>query len=383
MGQGDTESNNSYLTPFKLNVQNLELVGDTNYFYSNKHMIHSGDAPNKMKKRTGQRRVPGHVFHQKKQPWALQGLLDQLQQSLYLRCNKYPTTLVHVYNTLIQYSGQFTSNRPCDRNPANGYRGRNARHRDVSFTQASIATPVPGRNTKGYYTNECFTPDKLPGQTSIGALQISVALAQRRHHPGNTGAQPEHNKIINRNWYLLDTSSTATTMMNSLYIINVQNCSKGEELLVHTTGGDKVFNKKGELTLLPMTGYYNPHSLASILSFKEVANIPNVCITMDTLHKKAITITLSNNTTIKFTKCADGLYFFDPAHNNSKNTTTDYIPLILLSNIQLISTVKEKNLFLPTKTFSLPTRHVSCRSTLVGLAPLTLKICQQQSPCQL
>ena len=94
-----------------------------------------------------------------------------------------------------------------------------------------------------------------------------------------------------------------------------------------------------------MTGFYDPHSLANILSFKEVANIPGVYITMDTLHEKAITITLLNNTTIKFTKCADGLYFFDPAQHNFKNKSTDYFPMTSSINTQLISTVKENKTF--------------------------------------
>lgn len=297
-------------------------------------------------------------FIKRSNPGRYKVLLNQLQQSLYLRRNEYPISLVNVYNTLIQYSGQFTLNRPCDRNPVNGGRGQDAQHRNVSFVQACIATPVPGRNgvlheqitcyncnTKGHYANECPNPNKAPGRSSIGALQIGVALAQRRHYCCNAGAKPEHNGVINRNWYLLDTCSTATTMMNSLFITNVQNCSKGKELLVHTTGGDKVFNQKGELTLLPMTSYYTPHSLANILLFKEVANLPGVCIVMDTLQEKALTVTLLDNTTVKFNKCAHGLYCFDPAHNNSKNTPTNYLPLLSSSDTQLISTIKENKSF--------------------------------------
>ena len=126
MRQGDTELNNSYFTRFKSNVQNLELVGGANFFFSDKHGIYSGEALNEIEKEQAKEKFLAMCFIKRSDPGRYKVLLDQLQQSLYLGRNEYPIKLVNMYNTLIQYSGQFTSNRPCNRNPANKGRGRDA-----------------------------------------------------------------------------------------------------------------------------------------------------------------------------------------------------------------------------------------------------------------
>jgi hypothetical protein len=46
-------------------------------------------------------------------------------------------------------------------------------------------------------------------------------------------------------------------------------------------GGVKVYDKIGDLNLLPMTVHVNDSAIANILSFKEVADFPCICITAD------------------------------------------------------------------------------------------------------
>ena len=131
-------------------------------------------------------------FIKRSDPGRYKVLLDQLQQSSYLGRDEYPINIVNVYDTLIRYSSQFTLTRPRNRNLTNGGRERNARYRNVNFTQASNTTPVPGRdgilhdritcynfNTKRHYADQCPNSDNRPGRPAVGVLQISVALAQK------------------------------------------------------------------------------------------------------------------------------------------------------------------------------------------------------------
>ena len=51
--------------------------------------------------------------------------------------------------------------------------------------------------------------------------------------------------------------------------------------------------------------------MATILSFKEVADIPGLRITTDTKQEILMTVSLGNGRTLKFKECESGLYFYD------------------------------------------------------------------------
>ena len=71
---------------------------------------------------------------------------------------------------------------------------------------------------------------------------------------------------------LLDTAATNTTTnrMNVCLEGLVHKCPADDILYARTNGGLSVFNEKGMLSALPMTAHFNPNSLTTILSFKEV-----------------------------------------------------------------------------------------------------------------
>ena len=50
-----------------------------------------------------------------------------------------------------------------------------------------------------------------------------------------------------------------------------------------TNGGNKNFNKKVVLKLLPILVHFEEDSLATVLSLKDVANINGVHVTMDSI----------------------------------------------------------------------------------------------------
>ena len=59
-----------------------------------------------------------------------------------------------------------------------------------------------------------------------------------------------------------------------------------------TNKGLKSCDKKETLKLYPMSVHFNQNSIATIISFKEVANIPGVRITADKNQERAMTVNL-------------------------------------------------------------------------------------------
>ena len=67
------------------------------------------------------------------------------------------------------------------------------------------------------------------------------------------------------------------------YVEDMNNCAKDKDLTVFTNGGQKIFDRKGRLTFLPLGVHVNNNYLATIISLKYVNNISGVLMTMDTL----------------------------------------------------------------------------------------------------
>ena len=112
--------------------------------------------------------------------------------------------------------------------------------------------------------NQC--PDKHPKEIIIA--MIGVMLIQNYD-------------VINKTWTLLDTFSTDSVTKKFYSVEDVKNCAKHEELKVLTNGVSLLFDQKLRLTFLPLNVHVNENSLAAILYFKDVNNIPGVPVTMD------------------------------------------------------------------------------------------------------
>ena len=110
-----------------------------------------------------------------------------------------------------------------------------------------------------------FCPQAI---TNIGhqSLQIGYSLQQ--------GMIPETTQ-------LLDTCSTDSCTNNLDLITNVKKCKSGEELLLCTNGGQRLFDQKDVGVVIPVPMYYNKDSICTIYAFKDVLNIPGARITYD------------------------------------------------------------------------------------------------------
>ena len=91
---------------------------------------------------------------------------------------------------------------------------------------------------------------------------------------------------IKNTWVLLDTCATNIVSNNTALVTDIVACKQHERLTVSTNGGLISFDKKSTLKILPMKVHFNRDSMATILSSKEVEDIPGLRITTDTEKKE-------------------------------------------------------------------------------------------------
>ena len=106
---------------------------------------------------------------------------------------------------------------------------------------------------------------------------------------------------------------------------NIVECSPDESLRIMTNGGSLVYDKIGDCNLFPIKMYYNPQSIANVLSLGSIGAISGAKITMDSTIEKAINVFLPNGKSFKFQECSDHLYYLN-TNNLNNSQVNDYIP---------------------------------------------------------
>ena len=144
----------------------------------------------------------------------------------------------------------------------------------------------------GHYSDQC------QNQAGVILTQIGVKLKQRSTR-------------IKNMWVLLDTCATNSVSNNTALVTDIVAFKQHKRLTVSTNGGLSSFDKKSTLKLLPMKVHFIINFMATILSFKEVADIPGTRITTDMKQERAMTVSLGNGRTLKLKECKSGLYFYD------------------------------------------------------------------------
>jgi len=164
----------------------------------------------------------------------------------------------------------------------------------------------------------------IPGVDGVVHDRIKCYHCQRTKHyssqcPDNNGAdKPKVGHVLNQNkntikksWVLIDSCSTHSMSNNRTLVKNLRKFKNDETLVLMTNASDKEFNWIGDLTLFPLQVHFDKQSIATILSLKDVGNIPGVSICMDTRKEKAIIVTTKDGTVFKFLECLSGLYYYD------------------------------------------------------------------------
>ena len=90
-------------------------------------------------------------------------------------------------------------------------------------------------------------------------------------------------------------------------ITNVKKCKSGEELLLNTNGGQRLFDQKGVGVVIPVPMYYNKESICTIYAVKDILNIPGARITYNSELGRVLNVYV-NDKIFKFEEQSNGLY---------------------------------------------------------------------------
>ena len=99
-------------------------------------------------------------------------------------------------------------------------------------------------------------------------------------------------------------------------VTNLQKCSEEDYLKIYTNGGVLEYNQMGDFVHLPLKIYYNPLSIANILSLKAVSEIKGYRVSMDTSEDPSIRLHHGNET-LRFPHSRNGLYYCTVEEMNS------------------------------------------------------------------
>ena len=112
---------------------------------------------------------------------------------------------------------------------------------------------------------------------------------------------------IPNTWVLLDSQSTVNIFKNPVFLKNIRKSPSGH-LRVLTNGGVCTLHLIGDLPNFS-TVWFNPQSLANILSLRAMRQICRV--TMDTDQEAAILVHRQDGSIMRFLEFCSGLYYFD------------------------------------------------------------------------
>jgi len=127
---------------------------------------------------------------------------------------------------------------------------------------------------------------------------------------------------------LLDSQSTVSVFCNASLLTCIWPCKV--TLVVLTNGGWQTSNHIGEVQNFG-TIWYNPKSLANILSLAEVQH--RYRVTMDSALEASICVHWSDGTIVKFFKYASGLYYHDtaPSIKPSSESVSRYCFIVIVA----------------------------------------------------
>ena len=115
-------------------------------------------------------------------------------------------------------------------------------------------------------------------------------------------------------------------------VTNIRTGSANEELRILINGESIAYKEVTDCKLLLLKVHFNKDSLANVLSFKQVSEIPGVNITTDTSKEDAFTVHLKNGIEMKF-KCNEGLYYYDTNSNTHSKSKVNNYGVNLLNNV--------------------------------------------------
>ena len=173
-------------------------------------------------------------------------------------------------------------------------------------------------NETGHYASDCPTDAASP-TTGTTLVQVGFTLTQRVSG-------------IDQAWILLDSQSTISVFRNPDMLTNIRPSS--HVLRAVTNGGHQDSDLIGDFPNLG-TVWFNPHSIANILSLADVRKICRV--TMDTAAEPALIVHRIDGSEMKFLEHQCGLYVYNPSVSNASSAQ--------VTAYTMVSTVAEHKKF--------------------------------------
>ena len=259
--------------------------------------------------------------------------------------DQWPEDLTEAYSMLVDYEAPPSARaqtNPASNTPAPAA-AITATDDDPSLTTgmtfAQAAPPVAGADgttiahitcfkctSKGHYAENCPTKSVTVGTQHVQLLSgPGIAADDDDDDPdteyGCTFATVNsrlYNAIaIPKTWLLLDSQSTVSIFCNKGLLSNIR--PSDTTLKVFTNGGTQDSTMIGDITNFG-TVWYNPASMANILSLQQVCKVCRV--TMDSELELAMIVHRRDGSTMKFIQYSNGLYYFDVAtHSPSSNSS--------------------------------------------------------------
>ena len=314
MKQGTHETNDHFLDRFQSNITALELAGGAHLFVSPTITGNKVESMSDAEILKEADKSQATLLLSCSDDGRFGDLVESLNAGMLRGRDEYPETMANMYQLMIKHA-----------NPLQNVQtpSSNRRRQAVTLVQASHddETPelIPGTdgrtfdiqcfncNQRGHYAANCPEPSN---RTGVSNLQFGNVLAQVQACEG----------MIPPDWVLLDTCSTDNVISNIELMESVRSCTDDETLRIYTNGGSLEFNEIGNLKHFPMKGYYNPKSIANVLSLKAVGDLDGYYLTMNTKNKPGIYVEDGKNKLL-FRHSQNGLFhctlrdlknFFDP-----------------------------------------------------------------------
>ncbi len=176
----------------------------------------------------------------------------------------------------------------------------------------------------GHYASNCPTVSNTTVTSGTTLTQYAYMLAQAQSASG-----------IDPQWILLDSQSTISVFNNASMLTNIR--KSDHTLRALTNRGHQDSDMIGDFHNLGAV-WYNPHSIANILS---LADVRKVCrVTLDTSEEPSICVHRIDGSIMKFTEHGSGLYVYDSAARKHPTTTSERV-----NAYTMISTVAAQELF--------------------------------------
>ena len=241
-------------------------------------------------------------------------LIAELENAYTRGNDKYPTDLVSTFNVLSRYKRPVFVKKKQQHNRPMPTTDTPAQDNDVSFFQ---------EETESTNNNDARTLN----YDDLDALDFCFT-----NHGSEDGYNEGHDKEpstdIKTNWILLDCQSTCDIFCNRHLLKDVHTIPDDvRPLFCRSNGGLQISDQRGTIPGFGTTVWYNPNSLANILS---LASVRKVCrVTMDTNIENAIFVHKKDGTIMKFSASSKGLYYYEvPKTVKSKTSVDAYLFLI-------------------------------------------------------